>query len=137
MMDGGELALDQQVRDWVVVPLTISIVLMKLIMQYLHQVRALARHVLHRCQQAVPCYAAASHTYDGRLDTAYSISVYYHGSWQHNVCFLPSHTHIAFGTFNARAPSCDTKKTSREHFYSFIRYQPFGFDPFRHVYVSE
>lgn len=37
-MGASELVLDQQVRDWVFIPLTISIVLMKLVMQYLHQV---------------------------------------------------------------------------------------------------
>ena len=34
------LVLDQQVRDWVFLPLTLAIVLMKLLTQYMHQVRA-------------------------------------------------------------------------------------------------
>lgn len=34
-----ELALDHQVRDWVFIPLTISILLMKLLTQYAHMVR--------------------------------------------------------------------------------------------------
>jgi hypothetical protein len=33
------LVLDSDVRDWVFVPLTLFIVLMKLVMQYMHQVR--------------------------------------------------------------------------------------------------
>lgn len=32
-----DLALDRQVRDWVFIPLTVSIVLMKLLAQYMHQ----------------------------------------------------------------------------------------------------
>lgn len=33
-----ELALDKDVRDWVFIPLTIFILLVKLVMQYMHQV---------------------------------------------------------------------------------------------------
>lgn len=33
------LVLDSEVRDWVFIPLTLFIVLMKLVMQYMHQVR--------------------------------------------------------------------------------------------------
>jgi uncharacterized membrane protein len=34
------LVLDREVRDWVFIPLTIFMVLMKLLMQYVHMVRA-------------------------------------------------------------------------------------------------
>jgi len=35
-----DLFIDRAVRDWVFVPLTIFIILMKLIMQYVHVVRS-------------------------------------------------------------------------------------------------
>jgi hypothetical protein len=34
-----DIALDKDVRDWVFIPLTIFIMLVKLVMQYMHQVR--------------------------------------------------------------------------------------------------
>ena len=37
-MVSHELELDQAVRDWVFIPLTVCIVLMKLLSQYLHMV---------------------------------------------------------------------------------------------------
>ncbi len=39
---GDHIVLDRDVRDWVLVPLTMSIVLMMLIRQYATQVRLLA-----------------------------------------------------------------------------------------------
>ncbi len=49
-----ELALDSDVRDWVFIPLTIFIVLMKLIMQYVHQVGQPGRGLgLKMCQMRV------------------------------------------------------------------------------------
>jgi len=46
--DGDALVLDQAVRDWVFIPLTVCIVLMKLIMQHLHQARAAPRRAAPR-----------------------------------------------------------------------------------------
>lgn len=39
---GEQIVLDRDVRDWVLVPLTMSIVLMMLIRQYATQVRMIA-----------------------------------------------------------------------------------------------
>ncbi len=37
-MAGTDLVLDKDVRDWVLIPLTIFIILVKLAMQFVHQV---------------------------------------------------------------------------------------------------
>jgi hypothetical protein len=42
---GHYLMLDHQVRDWVFIPLTLAIVLMKLLTQYAHQVRLMLTSV--------------------------------------------------------------------------------------------
>lgn len=44
------LVLDSAVRDWVFIPLTLFIVLMKLVMQYMTQVGAAARCGGGRCR---------------------------------------------------------------------------------------
>lgn len=38
MAGAHQLLLDHAVRDWVFIPLTLAIVLMKLLTQYMHQV---------------------------------------------------------------------------------------------------
>ena len=46
---GDQIVLDRDVRDWVLVPLTMSIVLMMLIRQYATQVQLAMRSYLHVC----------------------------------------------------------------------------------------
>ncbi len=43
-MVSQDLVLDRDVRDWVLIPLTVSVILMKLLQQYAVKVKVQAQH---------------------------------------------------------------------------------------------